>query len=421
MWRHATHNRTAAALLKAGRLASLLFISWCFSSACTAYAGGAPAPEPEPEETPQTPLLRTDRYTLLRTEARTEQHAPLKTPVHIRFPEQEVRTVGAAMEALVAGSGYRIAYRSRENCLLLNGLLLGRPLPDSLRELGPVSVREGLRALAGKAWQLEVEELGRSLYFLIHPGFYSEDIVAPWLHEPGAAAPGGGLAERAIALIPFGVAEFRTLSARAQEQIAGLAERLQRSGMRILVQGHSHSRAGWATQTQALRRAATVARALEAAGAPAVQIQTEAVHSNHNPQEAQLLHGVRIVALSEDEGEDARSEPLAVVRQSCGDMFPQTTGQTSTEARFFNVEEGSLKRNIERLLQRFDLRIGRWDLRDGRYEYDWKIPHPYEIHADTPDRALEELLDSYGIQPTLNMRDGSVDFSARYSPRRRKK
>ncbi len=425
LWRRRAVLRLAAVRLAPSWSVPLRLcaaVLWlCAAPLDTVQAGGVPA-APELDSEPgltEQPVLRTDRYTLLRTGARAEQRAPLKTPVHIRFAEQEVRTVGEAIEALLQGSGYRIAYRSEENCLLLHGLLLSRPLPDSLRELGPVSVREGLRTLAGKAWQLEVQELGRSLYFRVHPEFYSEDIVAPHLQERGVRHADGP-AERAIALVPFGVAEFRTLGPAAQKQLDQASEWLLQTGAPALVEGHSHSRAAWATEGQALRRAVTVARALEQAGVPAAQLQTSAVYSNHNSRQAQLLHGVRIVALSADDGEEAELPPPALARQDCRARFPQTEHRDSTAVRFFNVEEGSLKRNVERLLQRFDMRIGRWGLRDGRYEYDWEIPHPYEIRAESPDQALRELLDSYDIQPTLNTRDGSVDFSALYSPRRAK-
>ena len=54
--------------------------------------------------------------------------------------------------------------------------------------------------------------------------------------------------------------------------------------------------------------------------------------------------------------------------------------------------------------------MGHWGLSDGEYEYDWEVRHAYAIPAYNPDEALMALLGSYGIQPTLNLRDNSVDF-----------
>ena len=367
-------------------------------------------------DAPAEHYIRTDRYTLIRTTAQGDQLDPLSALVRVSFGP-DVASVGDAVHELLEHSGYRLSYDSSHSCLLTEGLLFVQPLPASLRDIGPMPLREGFAVLAGRAWILEVSELGRTLSFDIREEYRDEAQVQRILAGGGITPHAAGQEEQHF-FISFGIAEFRFLQEDARQTIQQAAAMARRTDADVLVRGHSHSRGKWATLRQAEQRAAIVADALSAAGMPRERIVQDARYSNRSAQGEPLRHGVDVLIYPDPEDGADRQDREPAYATLCRTVPPGEMQPQELPAQFA-VEEGSLRRNIERLLQHFALRMGRWDLADGRYEYDWKIPHPYSIQADDPDAALRTLLSSYGIQPTLNTLDSTVDFSALHSPRPR--
>jgi len=103
--------------------------------------------------------VSTDRYTRVSLEPLPEQMSPMLAVVNIRFSEN-VKTVGSAIFELLEGSGYRWDISARENDRLME-----LPLPIVSRELGPIRLRDALITLAGRPWELKIDEFRRVIYF----------------------------------------------------------------------------------------------------------------------------------------------------------------------------------------------------------------------------------------------------------------
>ncbi len=104
---------------------------------------------------------RTDRYTLAKVEARSDQKTPLTTVVTLSFGA-EIKTVGEAITELLQGSGYQwVVSANEQGDQLLNTLTL----PAIARTLGPIRLEDALTTIAGKAWTLRVDELHRTVSF----------------------------------------------------------------------------------------------------------------------------------------------------------------------------------------------------------------------------------------------------------------
>lgn len=102
---------------------------------------------------------RTDRYTLTRIEATTDQQRPLMAITTLSFG-REVLTVGDAIKETLMGSGFQ--WQSPDNQdQLLNSL----PLPAVVREMGPIRLADALQTIAGEAWQLRTDNLHRVVWF----------------------------------------------------------------------------------------------------------------------------------------------------------------------------------------------------------------------------------------------------------------
>lgn len=109
---------------------------------------------------------RTDRYTLAKVEARSDQRAPLTTVVTMSFGV-EIKTVGEAITELLQGSGYQWEVSDSDGGdKLLNTLTL----PAITRMLGPIRLEDALTTIAGKAWSLQVDELHRTVSFVVAGG-----------------------------------------------------------------------------------------------------------------------------------------------------------------------------------------------------------------------------------------------------------
>ena len=104
-------------------------------------------------------FVRTDNYTLVNIETKPEQLNPLLSITTISF-SQNIFTVGQAINELLRGSGYTWLSAQDENDALSE-----LELPSVVRELGPIRLRDALITVAGVAWELEVNEVNRTLWF----------------------------------------------------------------------------------------------------------------------------------------------------------------------------------------------------------------------------------------------------------------
>ncbi|MDZ7924944.1 MAG: hypothetical protein U5M23_13030 [Marinagarivorans sp.] len=113
--------------------------------------------------------VRTDNYTLINIETKNEQLNPLLSITTINF-SQNIFTVGQAINELLRGSGY--TWLSAQND---NDALSELELPSVVRELGPIRLRDALITVAGVAWELEANEVNRTLWFTPTFNVYAND------------------------------------------------------------------------------------------------------------------------------------------------------------------------------------------------------------------------------------------------------
>ena len=139
------------------------------------------------------------RYSVVAPVPRADQSDPLETIVRLTFPPY-VKDVGGAVDYLLARSGYRLADAMAAGEAQL--ILLRRPLPESQRTLGPVSLRRALETLGGEAFWLIEDPVHRLVAFDVADD-YRALLQAPPVAIHQTAAPAAGaptvlpLAERA--------------------------------------------------------------------------------------------------------------------------------------------------------------------------------------------------------------------------------
>ena len=119
--------------------------------------------------------VTTDRYTLVKLEAADAQREPLKAVITLSFGS-DITTVGNAIEELLKGSGYQWQKsKSANDSLVSDQLLFELPLPSVLRTIGPLRLEEALSVVAGEAWQIQTDELNRTIWFTAHSTATDDD------------------------------------------------------------------------------------------------------------------------------------------------------------------------------------------------------------------------------------------------------
>ncbi|MQT50530.1 pili assembly chaperone [Pseudomonas sp. WS 5532] len=104
--------------------------------------------------------LRYGRYTLVSTEPTTEQRDLLAQIIDVSIPSSLNPSVQDALQYVLQRSGYSLCPVTASVRVLFT-----RPLPAAHYRLGPISLRRALQVLAGLAWQLKTDEVGRSVCF----------------------------------------------------------------------------------------------------------------------------------------------------------------------------------------------------------------------------------------------------------------
>ena len=356
---------------------------------------------------------RLDRYSVVDTKPTTEQVEPLLGHITVSFGEH-IRTIGDALFELLRGSGYRILYEDKQSCMLSKQLLFAREFPLALRSLGPITLKDALETIAGKAWSLRVSELKRTLSFYARQEYMEADNPVEAYVRTSAPTLSDRYAHEKFS-IEFNTGEFHAPTEEGREILRQAAQSIQTLPATALARGHAHSSGHWATEGQALRRAKTVRDLLVAHGVDIGRIRLDVSVSNDNDPLLHKFNGTELLLFTRS----AQNEPTNIANGlncNLAQHASATRGSNSQATPIFTVQVGSLRKNIERLLSALGLRMGKWDLADGHYEYDWEIPHSYTIEMGTPDQALHAMLASYGIQPILNILDNSVDFVMRHKP-----
>lgn len=102
--------------------------------------------------------VRLARYTVADPTPAATVADPLAVIATIRFPREQVRTVGDAVDYLLLRTGYRMASADPAATALL-----ALPLPESHRVLGPYPVRALLQVLLGESYNVNASPVDRTL------------------------------------------------------------------------------------------------------------------------------------------------------------------------------------------------------------------------------------------------------------------
>ena len=106
--------------------------------------------------------VQVGRYASVRAAPTEAQANLLSALVTVEFRAQ-VSTVGEAVQHLLSGSGYRLAAETAADPV--RSYLLGLPLPEAHRRLGPMWLQDALETLAGPAFRLVEDPLHRLVSF----------------------------------------------------------------------------------------------------------------------------------------------------------------------------------------------------------------------------------------------------------------
>lgn len=110
------------------------------------------------------------RYLSVQNKPLSIQRDLLSQTFHVRFPKS-ILTIGDAVQYLLNYSGYRLVIRSQQSHAVQT--LLQLPLPQVDRDFGPMSLQDGLKTLAGKAYQLVIDPVHRLVSFRLKPSYQS--------------------------------------------------------------------------------------------------------------------------------------------------------------------------------------------------------------------------------------------------------
>ncbi len=108
-------------------------------------------------------LTQIERYVTLANKPTVAQINPLLTVVQVHF-QRDIKTVGEAVNYWVSYSGYRLISDDRVSRELKE--VLKQTLPQSVRNLGPLTIQDGLTVLVGQdVFDLVCDPLHRQVGF----------------------------------------------------------------------------------------------------------------------------------------------------------------------------------------------------------------------------------------------------------------
>lgn len=114
-------------------------------------------------------VTQAGRYSTVENKALVSQINPLLAVQQVHF-SPEIHTVGDAVHHWLLFSGFSLVDDKEQQDALKTVLL--KPLPQVVRNLGPLSVKDGLEVLIGKdIFKLSVDPLNRRVAFRLSPKY----------------------------------------------------------------------------------------------------------------------------------------------------------------------------------------------------------------------------------------------------------
>jgi len=112
-------------------------------------------------------LTQISRYATVKNQPLAAQINPLKTVQQVHFP-MSVQTIGDASAYWLQYSGYHIAPKDKQSDSLQQ--VFQQPLPQISRNLGPLTIEDGLRVIVGQhLFNLKQDDLTREINFSLIP------------------------------------------------------------------------------------------------------------------------------------------------------------------------------------------------------------------------------------------------------------
>jgi len=324
-------------------------------------------------EAPVSGVIATDRYTYADLAPRHDQLSPLDSVVNISF-STEVENVGAAFVELIDGSGYELIHLSGEYGHPVDTILMNQVLPKTLQSIGPVPMREALDALAGPAWMLKTNELGRELWFELRDQYNDEKTIRRLLIAQQAEQSELNQKGEWMRYIryPSGRTELTTSSFN-DKQIDEIVQRIhkyQDALTSVNVKGLSVSQKASAKAELAKQRASDLAQKLIDRGVNPELIRESYAYENHQEKSR---HGV-IVTLKVDPNTQLLGMKKALTKP---------TRSSRTGAAIVPVED------IYRFKRGEDLEtaLARWVTRSGYKDLVWNVRNDEGDYVRIPIRA----------------------------------
>ncbi|AMQ28351.1 TPA: hypothetical protein KKX32_000334 [Legionella pneumophila] len=113
-------------------------------------------------------VTQINRYATVANKPLAAQVNPLLAVQQVHFP-QEVQTIGQALEWWLKFSGFSLVSKEKQPENLQ--IVMQQPLPQIDRNLGPLTVKDGLEVLVGQqSFALIEDPLLRQVNFKLKPG-----------------------------------------------------------------------------------------------------------------------------------------------------------------------------------------------------------------------------------------------------------
>lgn len=133
------------------------------------------------------PVVRHGRYTLVELVPEGAQRDLMQQVVEVTITPEFNSSVGDGMRHVLQRTGYRLCDASE--AVALHAL----PLPAAHLRLGPLVLRDALQILAGPAWTLSVDDVGREVCFrrraVSGSAAATADVKQPQITEPEEVQP----------------------------------------------------------------------------------------------------------------------------------------------------------------------------------------------------------------------------------------
>lgn len=322
---------------------------------------------------PVSGVVSTDRYTQADLAPRQDQLSPLESIVNISF-STEVTNVGEALVELIDGSGYELIHLSGEYGQPVDTILMNQVLPRTLQSVGPVPMREALEALAGPAWQLRVNELGRELWFELQQQYRDDKTIRRLLIAQQAEQSELNQKGEWMRYIRYAAGRTElTKTAYNDRQLDEIVQRIhkyQDALTGVSVKGLSESMKGSAKAELAKQRASDLAQKLIDKGVNPSLIQESYAYANHQEKSR---HGVTVTLKV-----DPDTQLLGMKKQ-----LTKPTRSVGTGAAIVPVED------IYRFKRGEDLEsaLARWVKRAGYKDLVWNVRNDEGDFVRIPIRA----------------------------------